>query len=699
MRPVTADPPATPPPAAGTGARPRRGFRTDIEGLRALAVLLVVLWHAGVPFISGGFVGVDVFFVISGYLITCGMVAEVAARGRLSLGGFWARRAKRLLPSSALVLLASLVLTYLFLPDIRWKDTAWDAVSSAIYMINWRLAGQSVDYLAAEQAPSIVQHFWSLAVEEQFYLLWPVLLVAVAWLARRRGATLPRFGRLALAVVGVLGLASFVWSVLLVQAEPGRAYFVTTTRIWELAVGALLALWPFRRLGGAAASASGWIGIAAIVGSAVALDNSMPFPGALALPATIGTALVIAAGPGARYGPVAVLRVPPMQFLGGISYTLYLWHWPLIVAFTARTDDPGIVLPAAAVALSILLAYLTSRFVERPVWHSRKLSVRPRAALVVGLSCTALSVCAGVVFHLVTAVSPTGGATLLNARGAAVLTPGDTTGAGTPVNHVASIVPEPAAARDDIPSVYADGCHGAPDESKVLRCTYGKPDAGFTVALIGDSHAAQWVPALQSIAERRNWKLVTYTKSGCPAMDVVVATGADERPYETCVTWNRSLRGAVADDHPDLIVTTSYDYSVYRDGRVLQGAQNRTALVEAMRRTWQGLAEVAPVVVVRDTPAPRRDIAECVSTHREELTRCAVPRDEALAGIGPAQVDAAEGLTGVRVVDLNDAICPADRCAPVIGGVLVYRDAHHLTATYARTLADRLDEQLRVATG
>ncbi|MFD2764411.1 acyltransferase family protein [Micromonospora eburnea] len=699
MQSVTAGRPVSPPPAVrdGADARPRRGFRTDIEGLRALAVLLVVLWHAGVPFVSGGFVGVDVFFVISGYLITSGMVAEVAARGRLSLGGFWARRAKRLLPSSALVLLASLLLTYLFLPDIRWRDTAWDAVSSAVYVINWRLADQSVDYLAAEQAPSIVQHFWSLAVEEQFYLLWPVLLVAVAWVARRRGAAQPWFGRLALAVVGVLGLASFAWSVLLVQAEPGRAYFVTTTRIWELAVGALLALSPFRRLTGAAASASGWIGIAAIAGSAVVLDNSMPFPGPLALPATIGTALVIAAGPDIRYGPVAVLRVPPMQFLGGISYTLYLWHWPLIVAFTARTDDPGIVLPAAAVALSVLLAYLTSRFVERPVWHSRKLSVRPRVALAVGLACTALSVCAGVVFHLVTAVSPTGAA-LLNARGAAVLTPGDT-GAGVPVNHVPSIVPEPAAARADIASVYADGCHGAADETKALRCTYGRSDAPFTVALIGDSHAAQWVPALQSIAERRNWKLVTYTKSGCPAMDALVATGADERPYETCVTWNRSLRSAIAEDRPNLIVTTSYTYSVYSNGRVLHGMQNRTALVEAMRRAWQGFAEVAPVVVVRDTPAPGRDIAECVSTHREQLTRCAVPRDKALAGIGPIQVDAAEGLAGVRVLDLNDAICPADRCAPVIGGVLVYRDANHLTATYARTLADRLDEQLRVATG
>ncbi|WP_406037128.1 SGNH hydrolase domain-containing protein [Micromonospora sp. NBC_00898] len=679
--------------------RPPSGFRKDIEGLRALAVLLVVFWHADAPFISGGFVGVDVFFVISGYLITMGMAAEVAARGRLSLSRFWARRAKRLLPSSALVLVGALVLTYLFLPDIRWRDTAWDVVSSALYMINWRLAEQSVDYLAADQAPSIVQHYWSLAVEEQFYLVWPVLLVAVAWLARRRNAPPSRFGRLAVGAVGVVWVSSFAWSVVMVQTDPGRAYFVTTTRMWELAVGALLALWPFRRLTGAAASASGWLGIAAIAGSALALDTSTPFPGLLALPATVGTALVIAAGPAIWHGPVAVLRLGPLQFLGRISYTLYLWHWPLLVALTARLDDPGLAVRGVAVALAVLLAYLTSRFVERPVWHSRKLSVKPRTALTVGLACTVLSVCAGVAFHFAAVAPAPDGAAVGNAQGAAVLRPGVGEGAGVPVDHAPSVVPEPARARADLPSIYSDGCHGSQTDTTVRACTYGGPTATITVALIGDSHAAQWVPALQSVAEQRNWKLVTYTKSSCPVLDVEVAVGDDLRPYDSCVAWNRSLRSTLADDRPDLIVTSSYNYSAIRDGRALRGAENGTALVDSMRRTWQGLAEVAPVVVLRDTPAPRRDIAECVSAHREQLTRCAVPRDEALAGIGPLQADAAKGLSGVHLVDLNDEICPADRCAAVIGGVLVYRDTNHLTATYARSLAARLDEQLQVVMG
>ncbi|MEV0806626.1 SGNH hydrolase domain-containing protein [Micromonospora sp. NPDC050200] len=692
---------ATPADAAPEAPRerPRGAFRPDIEGLRALAVLLVVLWHAGVPYVSGGFVGVDVFFVISGYLITTGMAAEVAARGRLSLGRFWARRAKRLLPSSALVLLAALVLTYLLLPAIRWRDTAWDVVSSALYLVNWRLAEQSVDYLAADQAPSIVQHYWSLAVEEQFYLVWPVLLVGVAWLARRGRAPHSGFRTLALGAVGVVWAASFAWSVLLVETDPGRSYFVTTTRMWELAVGALLALAPLRRLSGAVASAAGWLGVAAIVASAVALDTTTPFPGAMALPATVGAALVIAAGATERYGPVALLRLPPMQFLGGVSYTLYLWHWPLLAVLTARMPDPGLPAVAATVALSVVLAYLTSRLVERPVWHSPQLAVRPRVALAVGAACTVLSVCAGLAFQVATGPAAPDSAAMRNALGAAVLTADDTTSVGVPVDRVPSVVPDPSVARDDLPSVYADRCHASQAERKVLRCAYGARESAVTVAVIGDSHAAQWVPTLRAVVERRNWRLLTYTKSQCPVLDVEVVGGDGQRPNVSCVDWNRDLRARLAADRPNLVVTTSYNYSAYRDGRTLKGAEGRAALVDGMRRTWRSLAQVAPLVVLRDTPAPRLDVAECVSAHREQLTRCAVPRDDALAGIGPLQVDAAKGLTGVRLVDLNDAICPADRCAAVIGGVLVYRDTNHLTATYARTLATRLDEQLQMVMG
>ncbi|WP_434743071.1 SGNH hydrolase domain-containing protein [Micromonospora sp. SH-82] len=690
------EPEARPEGGAAVGVGAGRGFRADIQGLRALAVVLVVLWHAGVPFVPGGFVGVDVFFVISGYLITAGMAAEIATRGRLSLGRFWARRVRRLLPSAGLVLVASLVLAYLFLPGIRWRDTALDVVSSALYAVNWRLAEQSVDYLAAERAPSIVQHYWSLAVEEQFYLLWPVLLVGVAWLARRGSAAPARWRTLALVAVATVLVTSFVWSVLLVAQDPGRAYFVTTTRLWELAVGALLALVPLRRLSPVVGSVVGWVGAGAIVASALLLDTTDPFPGLLALPATLGTVLVLVAGPDLRYGPVVVLRVAVMQFLGRISYTLYLWHWPLLVVLTVRMDEPDGRAVTAAMALAVFLAYLTSRFVERPAWHSTRLSARPGRTVAVGVGCTVLPVCVGLVLHHVAVGPPTASTAARDVQGAAVLATGQT---GEPVDRSASVVPDPSVARDDVASVYADGCHASQTGSRVLGCTYGRANAPFTVAVVGDSHAAQWVPALQEIAAQRDWRLVTHTKSQCPVVDVEVAGGDEARPNRSCGQWNRALRERLAADRPDLVVTSSYNYQVHRDGRLLTGTENETALATALRRTWRGLAEVAPVVVLRDTPAPRRDMADCVSAHREELTRCAVPRVEALAGVGPIQETAAEGLAGVHLVDLNDAICPASRCAPVIGGVLVYRDTNHLTATYARTLAGRLDERLQAVVG
>lgn len=368
----------------------------------------------------------------------------------------------------------------------------------------------------------------------------------------------------------------------------------------------------------------------------------------------------------------------------------------MLVAFDARLGDPRPVVTALAVATSVLLAALTSRFVERPVWHAKRLMTRSRLALAVGIASTILPVIAGVTFRGFAAPTSAPTVTISADSGAGALTPGDLDDTdGMPVDRVPSVVPDPLVARDDVPTVYREGCHANQNDTKPRACTYGAAGATTTIALIGDSHAAQWVPALRAIAERRGWKLTSYTKSSCPYLDVEVAGGdKDRRPYASCAVWNTSLRAELARNKPDLIVTSSFNYSAHQTGTVLSGAANRTVLVDSMRRTWLDLASLSPVVVLRDTPAPRRDIADCVSAHRESLTKCAVPRDEALAGIGPMQSEAATGSAGVHLIDLTDAICPAAACAAVIGGVLVYRDTNHLTATYARTLAGRLDEQL-----
>ena len=269
--------------------------------------------------------------------------------------------------------------------------------------------------------------------------------------------------------------------------------------------------------------------------------------------------------------------------------------------------------------------------------------------------------------------------------------------AGTPVDRVETIVPEPARAHEDRPDGYDDKCLTPLRESKPRSCVYGDRESAFTVVLAGDSHAAQWVPALQPIAHANRWKLVTYTKEACPLVRSPVAQA--KRAYPTCTEWNRAVRDRLTgEDRPQLLITSSSAHSLFTDGHALTGEAGRTALVESFRQTWSALADTdLPTIVLRGIPQPGRDVPDCVTTHRERLTECAARRDTALAGIGAVQEKAAAGLRGVHLVDLNDAICPADRCAPVIGGMLVYRDAEHLTASYAASLSPRLRAELDLA--
>lgn len=691
------------------------GFRADIEGMRALAVGLVLLFHAGPVLVPGGFVGVDVFFVISGFLITGLLVTELDRTGRISLLGFYARRAKRLLPAAGVVLAASLALTYLLLPRIRWADTGWDVVASGLYVMNWRLAGQAVDYLAEDQAPSILQHFWSLAVEEQFYLLWPLLLLAVALGVRARGGRrgLPR-GRLLLCLA-LVALPSLGWSIQLTATDPGRAYFVSTTRIWELALGGGLALvGPYlNRLPRSVAAGLGWAGLGAVLVAATTFDAGSRFPGYAALLPTLGTAAIIAAGPSAgRAGPGALLGWRPFQVVGAHSYSLYLWHWPLLVAARARFDELSPTAGLAVVLVAVVPAALTHRYVENPVRRARNLRLRPARAIRLGAVCTGLPVLAGLLLPYVVAPVPApppdsalarlavtvdapGPLPTPPAPGAAVLgEPPLDDPAGAPVDRVDAVTPDPLAARADTPTVYSAGCHLDARTSTVRSCVYGVRDAAFTLAVAGDSHAAQWVPALQALALSRGWRLVTYTKSGCPFVDLPVES--DGREYRSCTEWNAALRAVLTGpQRPDLLVTSGWLYRPWRDGRALTGAAGTAALADGLHRTWAGMVSAGvPTVVLRDTPHLDLDVAECVSAHRGRLTRCAAPRSAALTGAGVVQEQAVVGLADVPLIDLNDAICPTDRCAPVIGGVLVYRDANHLTATYALSLAPRLGAAL-----
>ena len=341
-------------------------FRPDLEGLRAVAVILVLLYHAQVPWVSGGYVGVDVFFVLSGFLITGLLARELAATGRVDLPAFYARRARRLLPAASVTLLVTMVASALVLPPLRVPDVAGDTVAAAFYVSNMRFAIQATDYLGSALPPSPVLHFWSLGVEEQFYLFWPALLLfasGVAFRARRVSDGLRRLA-IILAITFVLSLAISLW---LTDVAQPWAFFSLPARAWELALGALLALPAAGRwVPARAAPWLGWAGVVMVVLSGLVLDEATKFPGVAALLPTMGSALVIAAGlraaglspdaqataaspdaqadasPDAQADapprrnlrrfavPAAVLGLAPLRFFGRISYSLYLWHWPIL---------------------------------------------------------------------------------------------------------------------------------------------------------------------------------------------------------------------------------------------------------------------------------------------------------------------------------------------------------------------------------
>jgi peptidoglycan/LPS O-acetylase OafA/YrhL len=679
----------------GSSAGGRSGFRPDVEGLRAVAVGMVVLYHAGLSRLPGGFVGVDVFFVISGFLITSLLIRELERTGRISLSRFYARRAKRLLPAAAIVLLATTVLTALVLPQIRWRDTGGDIVSAALYVVGWRLAGRSVDYLAEDTAPSPVQHFWSLAVEEQYYLVWPLLLILVTWWARRRGRSMGTSLSIGLALVAI---PSLLWSVYQTSYQPASAFFITTTRMWELAIGGGVAIAATRlaRMPRPGALLLGWIGLAAVAVAGVIFSTSTPWPGYAAALPTLGAAAVIAAGFAAGgAGPVLLLGTRPFQWVGALSYSLYLWHWPLLVAATAHWGDLSLKRGLAVAALSVVPAWVTYRLVENPLRHSPAISRSPRLALSLGANFSLLGVVAGLglVLALPSTTGPGDGGRF--ALGATILsTHPRNDPAGAPVDKVSSITPDPLRATEDVPDIYHDGCQQSQASSKPVSCVYGRKDAPTTVALVGDSKAAQWLPALQILAQAKDWRIVTYSKSACAFS--TASTSLDGRPYESCSEWNaKVLDRLTGPDRPDFVITSQVR------PKALDGGANTSvdAMVAGLRAAWGRLtAAGVDVFVLRDTPQTGMQVYACVAENSDRLTRCTYDREEGIAAsAAPTQVLAAKGMEGVHVIDMTDAICPTERCAPVIGNVLIYRQGSHLTATYVESLAPRLGEELASA--
>ncbi|MGW5520677.1 acyltransferase family protein, partial [Nocardia africana] len=507
-----------------SASQPRDGFRPDIEGLRAVAVVAVALFHAGIPGCSGGFAGVDVFFVISGFLITGILWRDIRTGGTVELARFYGARARRLLPAAGIVVVATAIGAAVLLPPLQARQVLGDGIASALYVGNNRLALRGTDYLVANEPPSPFEHFWSLGVEEQFYLVWPVLIVASAWLVRRHrtGSAAPLPYLIVLAVVAVLSFTiSLVWTGTL----PPWAYFSLPARAWELAAGGLVALsvavWS--RLPRSVAAPAGWIGLVLVIVACTHFDSRTPYPGSAALMPVAGAALMIVSGcAGARFGVGRLLARGPVRAVGGLSYTWYLWHWPVLLLAPHMLGHPlGRVGAFGALVMAGGLALFTQWTVENPVRFAAPLRNSAVRSLACGGACTALAVSAALVlFALVPApvgqgvAAPSLVLTAPRDSAAPATDPRDEavrqlmTQAQSAVAASAEIRAVPSnltPSLDNAPGnkadVFTNGCVRSWREVGQSECASGDPDSPTTVALVGDSHAAMWNPALEPIAQ------------------------------------------------------------------------------------------------------------------------------------------------------------------------------------------------------
>ena len=718
---VAVRPHLDPPPVTPVAGRARSGteHRGDVEGLRAVAVVAVILFHAGVPGVYGGYVGVDVFFVLSGFLITGLLLAEVRRTGTVSLRRFWARRARRLLPLATLVSLVTLAASWLLVTPLELREIARDTVWSGLFAMNLLLARDGVDYLA-DDAESPYQHYWSLGVEEQFYLVWPVavvvLVLVVRWATRRRGGSASRGTTAVLTVVTVTAvLGSFGWGVWQTAESQPLAYFEPWSRGWELGVGALLALAApaLAGLPGRVRDVAAALGLLTVLAAVLLLDEGTPFPGTAALLPVLGTAAVVAAGTGGGSRVGTLLGAAPMRTVGRLSYGWYLWHWPvLVLAPRALGGDPGLLGRLLLSLLALGLAWLTYAMVEDPVRRHALLAGNPARSLGVGALCVALAAGTGAVSSaLVPDVRGTaapvepiataaaeevqaGAIDEVQVRRAVV----DAEGLqGVPAN----LDPVLEDAQDDVARARSDdgiSCMVAVEHEDVSRepggsCVFGShPDGDTTVVLTGDSHAYQWYPAISQIAERRGWRLVVMTKAGCPLYDVSVDLASLRRAYTECDTWRAQAMERIEQEDPDLVVMTAAVFSS-------RGEDFTARWADGVGRTTRELraSTGTEVVALADTPNPDADVPTCLAENLDAVQECAIEREEALLDPARRQATArAAERAGAVVVDPVPWFC-LESCPPIIGNAPAYHDDDHISATYAAQLAPLLDERLSAA--
>lgn len=661
-------------------AAPRK-YLPELQGLRALAVLMVVAYHVWFGRISGG---VDIFLLISAFLLTRQFTQKLEAGRTLELLKYWVHLFKRLLPLVVVVLLATLGATYLLLPETRWQSIFAQAWASLFYFQNWFLASEAVDYYAADHSvASPLQHIWSLSIQGQIFILWP-LIFAVAGVTARLARV--RIRPLLICIFAAVFAVSLLFSISTTASSQAFAYFDTRTRLWEFALGSLLALaLPYLQLRRSVRIGLGWLGIAAMFSCGLILQVGQQFPGYMALWPTLAAACIIVAGDtGSKSGADRFLRWKPLVKLGESSYALYLVHWPLLIFFlvVSGRQEAGLAAGSVIIFISLVAAGALTRWIEAPLRSNTWFGHKRRRALAVVLVCISLvAVPLGSwQFQLQGANRAAQVEAARNSPGAASLQTGFVSQAdpGAPPLPALNSLPadEPAFPRPCFTEA----------EKKTYRCSNGITDGARHIVVLGSSHANVWNTPIMSLAQDNDWTLTSIIKGLCP-----VGTSVDDGLSEECVEFNAATLAEVRQMKPDLVVTTS------------TRTDHRAEMPERLDESWVteikalNLAGI-PVLALRDTPRFAESVPVCIENNLADPNSCGVPKTDIFSAASPTDAVAAE-LPDTTFLDFTDYFCLGDVCPAVIGNVIVYKDSTHVTASYMATLTPILKREFQDATG
>lgn len=685
-------------------------FRQDIQGLRAVAVLLVIADHSGVRWLTGGFVGVDVFFVVSGYLITLLLLKEAASTGRIRIGEFYARRARRILPAASLVIVVTMVYAAHEASLSRVRELRADGVWSAFFAANIHFSRLQTDYFAQGPEPSPFQHYWSLAVEEQFYLVWPLLLAVVLLAVARAASRDAMRTRVVTGLLVVIIAASLAWSVHQTMSAPATTYYSSPARAWELAVGALVATCE-PRLTGLSALTRGGLGIGGLIaiGSASVLYGSdSAFPGWRALVPVLGAAALITAGVAGQSGPTRVLTLAPLTWLGALSYSLYLWHWPVLVLGPLSSPWSGPRATATLLAVTLVLSVATYYLVENPLRRQPFLRRGRRGLVLWPVTVSVVLVGATVAerqseellqarLNPVSGGVPTAEATT-NAKGQPfphtppTLSPqlpiarrlGEALRAaddGSPVPLPLTNLPEPPDRPFPLPGrCIANSLETSPAEV----CPLGRTDARPTMVVLGDSQAGEWLPAINQLGEADGYRVLPLIKLGCSPFDVPEVDGSGAYAWP-CTEFRDWAAADIASLAPAVVIV----------GSEAMSPRMRAAPGRDLSETWvdgvSGLVDHlrgdgARVVVLADTPDLSFDPVDCLTSPHSRLQDCIGAPHPGLADANRTTRTAAEEA-GAGYVDTVALLCLDGRCPMVVEDTVTYWDYAHVSPEWAAALA------------